>query len=117
MEKISGIRKIANIECHLKATFLTFCSKELSLIKENIERNNATSGDDSSEAKMAPLLKRPVLLPLFLSMALMFFQQWCGVNAVIFYTVMIFSEAGSSIEQNLATVIVGIVQFFATFGK
>jgi facilitated trehalose transporter len=48
-------------------------------------------------------------------MSLMFFQQWCGVNAIIFYTVSIFQQAGSGIEKNLATVIVGIVQFLATF--
>ena len=47
----------------------------------------------------------------------MFFQQWSGVNAVIFYTVSIFDAADSAIEKNLATVIVGITQFLATFGK
>ena len=52
--------------------------------------------------------------PLALSLALMFFQQWCGVNAVIFYTVTIFREAKSG-GENLATIVVGIVQFLATF--
>jgi facilitated trehalose transporter len=86
---------------------------ELSRIQENIHRSATTSS--SPVKSLRSLLKRPVLAPLFISMSLMFFQQWCGVNAVIFYTVTIFSEAGSSIEKNLATIVVGIVQFFATF--
>jgi facilitated trehalose transporter len=86
---------------------------ELSLIKENIQRTTSVKSEGEGFS-LAPLMKRPVLAPLFISMSLMFFQQWCGVNAVIFYTVAIFHQAGSEIEKNLATVIVGIVQFLAT---
>lgn len=45
----------------------------------------------------------------------MFFQQLSGINAVIFYTVSIFKDAGSTIDENLCTIIVGIVNFIATF--
>ena len=63
------------------------------------------------------LLSRPVLKPFLLVMALQAFQQWSGVNAVIFCLKTIFREAESNaIDENLATVLVGIVQFVATFG-
>ena len=63
------------------------------------------------------LLSRPVLKPFLLVMALQAFQQWSGVNAVIFCLKTIFREAESdAIDENLATVLVGIVQFVATFG-
>ena len=63
------------------------------------------------------LLSRPVLRPFLVVMALQAFQQWSGVNAVIFCLKTIFREAESdAVEENLATVLVGIVQFVATFG-
>jgi len=45
---------------------------------------------------------------------LMIFRQVNGINAVIFYTVDIFQEAGGILLPFLATIIVGIVQVVAT---
>ena len=45
----------------------------------------------------------------------MVFQQWSGVNAIIFNTVTIFNAANVNINQYLATNIVGVVQLIATF--
>jgi hypothetical protein len=47
----------------------------------------------------------------------MFFQQWSGINAVIFNTVTIFNAADVSINQHLAANIVGAVQLLATVCK
>ncbi len=52
--------------------------------------------------------------PLAISMGLMFFQQFSGINAVMFYSVNIFRLAGSSIDSNLATIILGVVNIGAT---
>ncbi len=60
------------------------------------------------------LRSRWVLQPLLISSALMLFQQFSGINAVIFYTVSIFAEAASSVERNTATIIVGAVQLVST---
>lgn len=66
--------------------------------------------------KLKDLLGKAYLKPLLTSLGLMFFQQFSGVNAVIFYTVPIFKMSGSSIDPNLSTVIVGIVNIVATIG-
>ena len=59
-------------------------------------------------------LKGSVWKPLGVSMGLMFFQQFTGVNAMVFYTVDIFDAAGSTIDGRYATIIIGVVQFVCT---
>jgi len=54
------------------------------------------------------------LKPLMLSIALMFFQQMSGVNALIFYTSHIFASAGFESNPNSPTMIVGAVLVLAT---
>ncbi|GBM51379.1 Facilitated trehalose transporter Tret1 [Araneus ventricosus] len=59
--------------------------------------------------------KSPILYkPFILSIALMFFQQFSGVNAVLFYTAKIFKSAGSSVNPIEATIYVNIIQVIAT---
>ena len=48
-------------------------------------------------------------------MALMFFQQFSGINAIIFYSVIIFQEAGSNIDQFLSSIAIAFVQLACTF--
>lgn len=52
---------------------------------------------------------------LLISFGLMFFQQFGGINAVIFYTGNIFQASGVKIDPKFATIIVGGVQALATF--
>ena len=47
-------------------------------------------------------------------MSIMFFQQFSGINAIVYNTVSIFEAAGSSIPAKYATIIVGLVQFVFT---
>ncbi|CAM1307207.1 SLC2A8 (predicted) [Pycnogonum litorale] len=60
-------------------------------------------------------LKQPTIYkPLLISLVIMFTQQFCGINAIMFYTVSIFKHSGSSIDPNLATILVGLAQFVGT---
>ncbi|XP_068152375.1 facilitated trehalose transporter Tret1-2 homolog isoform X1 [Drosophila tropicalis] len=51
---------------------------------------------------------------LIISMLLMLFQQFSGINAVIFYTVQIFESAGSTLNASSCSIVVGIVQVIMT---
>lgn len=46
---------------------------------------------------------------------LMFFQQFSGINAVIFFAVDIFKMAGSTLDANYCSIIIGVVQVLMTF--
>lgn len=43
-------------------------------------------------------------------LGLMWFQQMCGIDAVLFYTVTIFKDAGSTIDPYVATIIIGLIE-------
>ena len=66
--------------------------------------------------KLTPkeLLNKSYLRPFIVSTGLMLFQQLSGINAVMFYSVSIFKDAGSSVDSNVATIILGIVNIGAT---
>lgn len=51
---------------------------------------------------------------LIVSLGLMIFQQFSGINAVIFYSNTIFASAGSSLDPNISNIIVGVVQVIVT---
>ncbi len=75
------------------------------------------------------------LKPFLVVMGLMFFQQFAGINAVIFYTSFIFIQAGSEMDEGIARIcwllpyflmwicfvlglsafLVALAQFLATF--
>ncbi|XP_055908065.1 facilitated trehalose transporter Tret1 isoform X2 [Eupeodes corollae] len=64
---------------------------------------------------MSALTRRVTIKALIISLGLMFFQQLSGINAVIFYTTDIFRDAQTGIDENLSTIVVGIMQVIATF--
>lgn len=51
---------------------------------------------------------------MYISCALVFFQQFCGINAVLFYMTNIFTAAGSTLDASVATIIIGAVQLGAS---
>ncbi|XP_049542411.1 facilitated trehalose transporter Tret1 isoform X1 [Anopheles darlingi] len=82
---------------------------------KGIAKSHQEAERHASKSAMLDLLKKSNLKPLLISLGLMFFQQLSGINAVIFYTVTIFKSAGSTIDENICTIIVGCVNFIATF--
>lgn len=54
-------------------------------------------------------------MALIICLSLMFFQQFSGINAVIFYANKIFEAAGSKISADTCSIIVGVVQVLMTF--
>ncbi|KAB7504384.1 Facilitated trehalose transporter Tret1 [Armadillidium nasatum] len=80
---------------------------------EAIQQNYEMSKSETSSLK--DIFKRQYIKPLSLSIGLMLVQQLSGINAVIFYTVDIFKLSGSSIDENLSTIIVGVVNFLSCF--
>ena len=67
-----------------------------------------------NQASFRDLTKRENLRPFVLSMMLMLLQQLSGINAVIFYSTDIFTDAGSSVASDVATIIVGLVMMLST---
>lgn len=56
------------------------------------------------------LLSRPILKPLGIGLTLLLIQQFSGIDSVIFFTVDIFRASGNSIDDNVATIMVGLLQ-------
>ncbi|XP_016990720.1 facilitated trehalose transporter Tret1-2 homolog isoform X2 [Drosophila rhopaloa] len=54
---------------------------------------------------------------LVISVLLMVFQQFSGINAVIFYTNQIFVSAGSTLDPSICSIIVGVVQVVMTLAS
>ncbi|MBR4597605.1 MAG: sugar porter family MFS transporter [Opitutales bacterium] len=59
-----------------------------------------------------PLLCRAFAFPLFLAFTISFFNQFSGINAVLYYINDIFS--GTGLDENLSAVIVGAANFSFT---
>jgi len=69
-----------------------------------------------SGASFAVSIKSPAAKKGFIiAYGLMLFQQMSGVNSIIFYSSDIFSKAGTTIEPNIASIIVGTVQVVSVF--
>ncbi|XP_018576205.1 facilitated trehalose transporter Tret1-2 homolog [Anoplophora glabripennis] len=57
---------------------------------------------------------RGLTMALFLSVSLVGIQQFSGINIVLFYAQDIFTDAGVSLAPEICTIILGIVQVFAS---
>ncbi|XP_057379573.1 facilitated trehalose transporter Tret1-2 homolog [Daphnia carinata] len=55
-----------------------------------------------------------LIKPLLISLALMFFQQFSGINAIVFYSASVFQEAGSTLDRFSASIVIGVVQMVFT---
>lgn len=78
------------------------------------ECRDIEEGLDVKEVFVLSEFKKPELSrPLMISVIIMVFQQFSGINAIMFYTVSIFKNAGLE-NSEMATVVIGVVQVVAT---
>lgn len=57
---------------------------------DSIQKMHIESERIATEGAFIELFRKNHIKPVFISLGLMFFQQFSGINAVIFYTVQIF---------------------------
>lgn len=86
---------------------------ELQAMKENLEKNS-NNDPSKKQIRLRDLLQGPVMKPFGISLGIMFFQQATGANAMIFHTVSIFQQTGSTMDGRYATIVVGFVQLVFT---
>ncbi|XP_077287491.1 facilitated trehalose transporter Tret1-like isoform X2 [Arctopsyche grandis] len=84
-------------------------SSEIEAMQKEVD--NATQNKASLKDLVVSRANRNALI---CSLGLMFFQQFSGINAVIFYTVDIFKSAGSDLDPFIAAIIVTVVQVIFT---
>ncbi|XP_030760388.1 facilitated trehalose transporter Tret1-like [Sitophilus oryzae] len=84
-------------------------SGEINSIRAELDRQEALKGEFWPQLK-TPQGKKSSLICFML----MFYQQLSGINAVMFYSGAIFVDAGSTINPAYCTIIIGVVQVFAT---
>ena len=79
-------------------------SSELADIKKSVQSS-------ASERNISDVLKsRGCRKAFVLSIGLVFFQQFSGINVVLFYAETVFEATGSGIPSDISTIIVGVVQ-------
>ncbi|KAK3932065.1 Facilitated trehalose transporter Tret1 [Frankliniella fusca] len=83
---------------------------EIQLIKDDITREREAKLPFSQAVSTTAAKKA-----LFLALTVMLFQQFSGINAVIFYASQIFADAKVPLEESQCTVIVGVCQIIATY--
>ncbi|KAI9559970.1 hypothetical protein GHT06_013978 [Daphnia sinensis] len=84
-------------------------------IESEFQRIKTNVNSQLPNASYAKILTSVHLMkPLLISLALMFFQQFSGINAIVFYSASVFQEAGSTLDRFSASIIIGVVQMIFT---
>lgn len=79
------------------------------------EVRNITATTSKETGRFSELFEKRFRLPLIVALGLMVIQQFCGINAIIYYSTRIFTAAGAGIgDAFTSTVIVGFVNLMFT---
>ncbi|KAJ8977238.1 hypothetical protein NQ317_003813 [Molorchus minor] len=71
---------------------------------------------EEGNGRIADIFKSKGLIKAFsISVGLLAFQQFSGINAILFYAQNIFEEAGTSLKPEICSILIGVVQFLASF--
>ena len=102
-----------------KAILIKACgAEEAERELRNIQQSFAerTSGAQVSWIKRVLVLKKEMKFVLFIALAIAFFQQITGINAIFYYLPTIFTQAGGGTNAAFKqAVLVGLVNLFMTF--
>lgn len=87
--------------------------KEMETLVNFSNKNNIKRLTGPKEI-ISAILKPSALKPYSLLFFYFLIYQWSGTNAITFYAVDIFRESGATMDENLATVVLGVVslQFY-----
>lgn len=84
-------------------------SAEIAEVEKQAANEEALKGQFTSQLKSKPGWKSSLICFM-----LMFYQQFSGINAVMFYSGTIFKDAASTIKPEICVCIIGVVQVIAT---
>ncbi|KAL0861103.1 hypothetical protein ABMA27_009604 [Loxostege sticticalis] len=82
--------------------------KELDIIQDDVDASKDKTG------RITDIFRGKNFKAFYIACGLMFFQQFAGISAVLFYLTEIFEAADTDIEPAYASIIVGAVQFLAS---
>nr|XP_046916618.1 facilitated trehalose transporter Tret1-like [Dermatophagoides farinae] len=96
-------------------------TKESDIVIELIEledrillNNQQLQTNMDGKSSLTSFLRRPdVYHPMVIAIMLQFFQQFSGINAIMFYLVSIFQDSGVNIDPQLASIIVNFALFIS----
>ncbi|CAH0684158.1 unnamed protein product [Chilo suppressalis] len=89
--------------------------RSLGAVQEELDKIEAdVKAAQAKTATIADVFRGSNFKAFYISCALVFFQQFSGINAVLFYMTDIFQAAGSSLDSSIATIIIGAVQLVAS---
>ncbi|CAH1158635.1 unnamed protein product [Phyllotreta striolata] len=83
--------------------------------KEFVDMQKFQKETANDSENLLVLFKKKNMKLLGIELGLMFFQQFSGINGIIFYITGLFDKSGSNINADVCTTIVGVVNFAATF--
>lgn len=91
-------------------------AKSKDAVQKEIEeiRTAVTEAQENKASFMDIFKSKGLTKALFLSCSLVTIQQFSGINVVLFYAQDIFTDAGSSLAPEICTIIIGVVQVFAS---
>lgn len=101
-------------EAHKSLQWLRGKNANIEKEMRDLTRSQAEADRTGGNA-FGQLLNMRFIPAILISLGLMLFQQLSGINAVIFYATTIFQKSGSSIDENLSSIIIGVVNFVSTF--
>ncbi|BFG03883.1 facilitated trehalose transporter Tret1-2 homolog [Drosophila madeirensis] len=85
-------------------------SDELKEILDESQKQN-----DQPKINFMAALRRPVTRKgLGISVLLQIFQQWTGINAILFYSTSIFEDVGAGLSGSMSTILIGFTQTTST---